>query len=349
MTARKVLVRQAYHPKRESAYGTAIGNGEATWLSTEYMGEVTLPKALVNRGDFTGRGHEFHGAIRLVDAWDTRLSRAGAIDAYRAGQMVAFGLGSVSSADAGSGATRHTCKPLAPLTSVNLPSTTMYEQYPDEGLKAKFPGMVVESFGLSGQKGSWVEGSVEWIGNGSADFATNMTPPSLTTITPFQFTRIAAALGGANGDRDLLSRLRGFDFAWGNNLLAEDGYLPGATYASDGPLRSRCEIGNRRDSGKLKLIIDASVGANLEVTEYQAGTLWNDTTLTLRGGIVGGAVREEIKIVLPECHIDEMDPAWDGDIKNYPITLVPRYDSGLAAPLKIEVVNAVSAYLEAAA
>jgi hypothetical protein len=213
-------------------------------------------------------------------------------------------------------------------------------------VKQKVHGVVVDEFSLSGSKGSWCQGSFSAIGSGKVDRTSTQTIPTETIATPIRFTDCQAATGAASGARDLASRLRSFNFAWGNGHLADDWYLANATAWNSGPIKSRCEFG-LRSGGTMEVVLDAQRAGDDEFDELLAATEWA-FTLTLRGKLIGGAVYEEVKIVIPKCKVDAMPEGWDGQIGTRTVQLTPIYDSDLAAPLKIEIVDAISTRLSAA-
>ena len=98
----------------------------------------------------------------------------------------------------------------------------------------------------------------------------------------------------------------------------------------------------------VMLTLDVARSATAEYTDFKAGTS-QSVILRALGGTSAGASREELKISLPTCFIDSLVPGYDNEVKTIKLMFKPSYDSGLTAPLKIEVVNSATSYLTAAA
>lgn len=350
MSVRIVEAEQAFSPKKEASYGNSIPDGEAGWRKTLWRGEPTVCKPDFRYTDQTGSGNEWKKADhRLNHGWTTPMQRSLDLDCEVAGFMFAFGFGSVSSASAGSGGTRHTFLPLdIEDNEAELPSTAIVEYFPDEDLKAKFPGVVIGSFGISGQKGSALQATYSAQGNGKMDLTTALAMPDETIATRFLFTGIEVANADPGAVRSLLARLRSFNWSWDNNNMPEEGRTAGSTQWNDGPLLSRNELGNRRDSGVLEIVLDSVRGSNDELDELIASTSWEDVTLTAKGKLIGGSVYEEVKLVMPLAKIDDLDLPADGDLKTRVLKIQPLYTAALGAIMKGEVVNTCGAYLTAA-
>lgn len=348
-STRYTLIQEALWDKKEASYDDKIEDAEANPWATSFMGEpMQITKGVLTDQDETGRGHEWRGTKRAIRNWDARLSRTRTLETRIAGWLAGFGLGSVSTADNGDGSYLHTFTPQALTTSPQLPSTTIIEHQPDEGIKRRMAGAVVDNFSISGSPLEWLQCSYEMIGSGRVDESSSLTMPSEATVVPLKWTALNTFnFGDEPSPGNVLDRVRTFSFSWSNNLLADRGYVCGATEVNSGPIRSKCEIGVRTDTS-FQLTLDAEFGATTEYANFIADDL-QEIEVIARGSLISGSNYHEVRIWLPECHIDECGSGWDGPVKVYNFNVVPRYSSSNTWPVRIQVQNTQSAYLAAAA
>lgn len=334
--------------KKEASYGNGIADGESGSWSMLFDGEPTLPTHAWGRGDNVGRGHEYRAGSRINNRLDWRASRSTDLNSRLAGWLIGLGLGSHSTSSSGTGY-KHTFKPLDIDTSTQLPSTALFECQSDEGTKREIHGVCVDSFGISGDaNGGWIRANYELIGSGKTDAATAISVPTAVETSPFLFTDISVCTIGASSARNVKERLRAFNFAWANALKADEGYKAGSTLVNGGPYRQRLETGDRKDTGLLTLTLEALRGSKPEVDDYEAGTAQN-VVLTLKGQLISDSTYHLVTFKLPSCYIEENGVSYNAQTKLYEVTFKPDYDSGLSAPLSVEVTDAVATRLAAAA
>ena len=359
VTVRKPLIARIYWPgKKELAYNDVFIDGEAGSVVTTYEGNHFVETGAFVRSALVGRGHEWDDQNRFNNAWDARSSHAMELDGELIGWLTALGLGSVSSAASGAGYL-HTCKPVPIATLTQPPSATIVQKQTDEALYLKYSGICIDEFTISGKRGtgadSWLQASWTEIGSGAVVDGSGVSTPSTTVTTPIKFSEVSVATIGAAGAINVIDRLVDFTFKHGNNLQADKGYLAGSSASASpasivdaAPVRQRLEYGDRRGSTTLEITFERTRSASTERTNFRAGTSWA-IVLTCPGKLISGSTYETWKLTIPVAKVDTYEPDWDDQSGTSKVLLVPDYDSGTAAPFKIEVTNARSALLVAAA
>lgn len=347
-TVQKTRINQTYWTKKEASYDDVVGVGEAGSISTEFDGMPFKRTGRFERGDQVGRGHDFNGTVRKNNGWSTDVSRSVFLDSENAGILACFGLGTVSTGADGTGY-RHTAKPLALSSSPQLPSMTIAERQEDETLYRLISGVCIDNFTISGNADEWIQAQYALIGSGNVTSASGLTPPTLTKAQPFLFSEISLATVGAASGTNLIDRLRSFSLKWNNKLKADKGYLAGSSLVDGAPVRQRLEMSERGDDGcTLDLTFERTRSAYQERTDFEASTSWV-VTIKCIGSLISSTTYHEFKITIPVAKIDDYDPDWDNGSGIAKVVLKPDYDTGISAPLKLEVVNARSSYLTAAA
>jgi len=341
MSARDYDVKWALAPtKKESAYDTQIVNGDLTaaWPFKDLdLADFNLD--LMSDRDEYGRGHEWPTDTE-IELKDAAFRRGFDLSCESLAWILAFGLGTVSSAQQGeTAAYLHTIKPLAPGTSVQLPSLSVVEQL-NTGAKRLFTGLCVSDFAISGEgPNGRLKLEANFMGSGTKA-ASSIDMPSLTAVHFLRMGDVTFSLGPSGSEVDISSRLKRFSFGWNNQLMGDDGYYPGT-----GSVRGRLEYGVKRN-----FTCSFTLRHSGDTTDHDY--LDNQTELSLIVAIdTGTAIADSYNwlanLYAPKYVVTKLTPTIIDGLEYVDIEIEGRYDSTAVGPFYASVMTSETGYLTA--
>ncbi len=332
-------VMWAFSSKKQSAYGTALADGDLT-LAYPFRGPDILERKpdLATDEDEMGRGHEWPTA-QEVERWDCKLKRNFDVTSFMAAWAGAFGLGQVSTnqPDPVGNPTvyEHTGLFSDPDTSGHQnPAATVVEKL-SSGIKRKIKDLTVDKFIISGEGRNRLQLELILAGSGQVEDS-SLSMPALTTGSFLRMSGTKLEIGISGAEVDVSSRLRQWTLRVDNGLQLQDGYYP-----NSGLYRGRCLFGRRKASLSLTLDLDAG---STEL-DYLENNQELKAILTAEGETISGSYKHKLVITIPKLRYRTALIAEEGHKLVYRLDCNLFYDSSLSGPLELKVTNTQSSYL----
>jgi len=350
MSQRDFQVKWGASLKKETAYGTALADGDFTML-LPFLGPDlidTVPTYDTDADEY-GKGHPYPTRQDVLK-WDAPFKRRFKCSVEALGWLASLALGNVATTqpnvDDNPTVYLHTMKPFVPSSSNDMPSTSIVEQTNDFRTK-KYPGVVVASLMLSGEGVNWVNLEADLYGSGKrAAFAGSI--PALTVVNYLR-THEAKLELGPYGDAlvDISDQLKKWSLKWDNAPELEDGYFPSSgtqvdDEPSSGAVRGRCERGTPKLDFSITFRVNSDAHKqHLEDNDYMA------LKLTLSGEVITAGQPELFQAVIDLYKIGyAVAPIGiENGMQVYNITANTFYDESVSKILQLAVQNKHVAYL----
>lgn len=219
------------------------------------------------------------GTDQILVSHDVSVPRKLRLSSYWLGWINFFLFGQVTTINGPGGSTnakKHTYTPIDKRTNMQLPAFTYVEEADPSVYKVLYPGCVIEQATFRGGGGAgrltFLECDLVFRGSGKRDTTTTVNFSHASQQHVFEPTGLQQFLNTQNTMTitdgvtpiaigcDYLE----FELNYRNNLLAEEGYLPGcslyqtANTPTSGVIRSECLIGNREVDLRYKAYLTAS-------------------------------------------------------------------------------------------
>lgn len=350
-----VQLNWAFSNKRQSAYATALANGDVDQSHPFEGADIAdhVPNMSDNAAQF-GKGHEFATRNDIL-SWDVRFRRSFQATTKMLGWAFAFHLGKVTTTNPTGSVYQHVMEYQDPLgtgyygSGRQQPVTTIIEGVHSD-MSRKFPSCQVMAVEVTGQLNDWVRMAVEVIGSGKRDYIDPVSGFTFPTSTEGTLLRHASLLfeHGTNGGSQLDEScdVRSFRFRTEMQYDEVAGYCPGSGYQTSGDptsgqIRNKLEFTRR--ACLLEMVVNAKVDSAIH-TRLEAGTLLS-AKLTIEGATITGAHKHQLIINVPSLKYRSAVIGSDGDTITYSLATVVFYDASLANPFEITVKNTTATYL----
>ncbi len=339
---RALDVTWAFSPRKESAYGTALADGDLTRRVVANAVELgKIAKLFRSDLDRFGKGHEFATELEEL-ARDLRRSTSFDASSLTLAWVAAFGMGKVITTQpnpvGNPTAYEHRCIFADPLVTKHAPTTTVYEELTAD-LKRRLVSLACNDFAISGRAREPVQVAANWVGSGSTSDGALSPLPALTAQSFFLGADSDVLYGPQGAPVSLKDRVLDWSVSVTQNLDADLGYHPGS-----GKFRGRIWYGARRAA--------ASFTVFTKQTDDIVSLFLNDTVRELQfvldGDVIGpGPEKHHAIIKLPAVRITALDDAQEG---NHIVFRVEINESGVLKqgsnePIEITVTNTESAFL----
>jgi len=335
-------VTWAFSPRKESAYGTSLADGDLT--RRVVANAVELGKiAKFFRSDLErfGKGHEFPTELEEL-ARDLRRATSFDASSLTLAWIAAFGMGKVVTTQANPvgnpAAYQHVFTFADPLISKHAPTTTVYEEFTPD-LKRRLVSLACNDFSVSGRARDPVQVSANWMGSGATSDGALSPLPALTAQSFFLGADTDVLFGPQGAPVSLKDRVLEWSVSITLSLDADLGYHPGS-----GKFRGRIWYGPRRVSAAFTVFV--------RQTDDIISLFLNDTVrelqIVLDGDTIGpGPEKHRAVLKLPAVRITALDDALEG---NHIVLRIEINESGVlkegsTEPVTITVTNTEVAFL----
>lgn len=347
MSERNVCIDVAYTNKKQSAYGTAVGDDDLTeahpFIGDDNVEVVT--EKYDDREEF-GKGHEFPTQQHNLVA-DTRLKRSFEASSRILAWALAFACGDITS-ELPTGATiayQHVIKPMDIDDSAvgkQLPVTTIVEKL-TSFRKRKYRDMLVKSVTLKGELKKQLQLELELVGSGHyADSTLSIPVPASSS-----FLRMADVVFEIGASDDVSAQLLSFEFKHDNELAEDQGYHPGSGYldaTSGAPqIRGKLEVTKRTVTLKCRVLMEAET-----LDGYQKANTEKDIVIEAAGANIEGIFFHKLTLEIPVAWLKATPVGREGNLMVYDIEFNVGWSESDSAPWKATIVNDVASYLVAA-
>jgi hypothetical protein len=346
----------AFSLKRQSAYATANPDGDLN-QSHPFEGADfadNAPNMSDNAAQF-GKGHEF-ATRNAILSWDVRFKRTFQATTKMLGWAFAFHGGKIATTSLGGSPTAysHVIEYQDPNgtgyygSGRQLPVTTIVERV-TSGLVRKFPSCLVQAVEVTGTLNDWVKMAVDMVGSGKKeDLSSGWAFPAsaegaLLRNASLTFTEGASGLSMS----DISCSVRSWRFRSEYQLDENGGYCPGSGYQTpadptSGQVRGKLEFTRRAVIFEAVLTAD-STNHSLFATLLSQGT--RSANLAITGSLISGANSHALTINIPALVYKAIPIGADGDTVTFALQVVVFYDTAIANPFRVTVVNDTASYL----
>lgn len=312
-----------------------------------------VPKFETNKGDATGHNHPTE---RYVTENEAEVSHDIRVCSEEAGRdlLDAFGSVAVTTPDAvnAPGARKHKFTPLDIAVSKQLPARTFVEV--DGPLNRAFPSMVTESYELKGSGSGHVSASASYRGSGKRVTPSGISASDIARLAGLHYftnsmVKLARSDSGTLLNPQTLgaaNRLDEWAFRVKNNLLAEQGYVPGAELfqtAGDpktGMIRSELLV----ESQEFEFDYTARFAAQSEELAHIEAGKEIDILLALTGPVIGGAIKHKLAVNAPRVVYEMVDLQPKDKVVQVQIKCLLMFDLTLEYPASAELTNTILSY-----
>ncbi len=330
MSERDYDVLCAVTTKKQTAYGTARGDGDLT-VSYPFLGADLLEEDLGFRTNEEETGHGEFPTRQDQELKDCRVTRRFDAGTFMLGWAAAFGMGAVSSVQQETTtAYKHT---FTPQTAKQLPVTTEVEQQ-SSGIKLKVRDVAVARFKISGENPGRLKLEIEKVGSGHVETST-LSMPSLSADAFLRMHSAQLEVGVSASEVDVSARWKRFEFEWNNNPLLDDGYFP-----NSGQVRGRLEHGRRTSTLSFDLLLDANA---VERTHLLANNTLR-AILTATGANIESTYNNELIITVESLKYRALPIGVEDNMQVYRVETV-ILDDGTNPFVQLDVTNTQTEYL----
>lgn len=297
-------------------------------------GDEALGDYTVNTQDDKGAstGTDF-GTDQILVSHDVSIARKLRLTSYWLGWINFFLMGQVTTGAGPGGSTnakKHTSTPIDKRTNMQLPAFTFVEEADPNVYHVVYPSCVLEQATIRGGGGAgrltFLEADLVFRGSGKRDTTTvvnfsHATQQHVFTPTGLQYflntqntMTITDGVTPINIGCDYLE----FELNYKNNLLADEGYLPGCSLyqttgnPTSGIIRSENLIGNREIDLRYKAYLQASNAHYLPALQDQRPLVFE--TLFQGATLAGGT--------------DKHSAYWKAFLTKYSVAK-PQFENGL--------------------
>ena len=336
-------VTWAFTTKKETAYGTALADGDLTLrVTTPQVEAARISKTFRSDQDHAGKGHEFTTELEEVNR---DLRRATTFDAssLTLAWVAAFGMGKVATTQPNPGGNPTAYDHAITLADIattgkHAPTTTVYEEL-TAGLKRRLVSLACNDFALTGRATDPVQLTANWTGSGQTTDGALSPLPSLTSQSFFLGADADILFGPPSAAVSIKDRVLEWSLRVSQNLESDLGYHPGS-----GKNRGRLWVGPRRVSASLTLF--AQETDDLE-TLFLGDTV-RELQIVLNGDQIGpGPEIHKAVALLPAVRVTSMEEAVEG---NHLVHRIEFGEPGVlmpasGEPLTLTVTNTQSSLL----
>ena len=348
--------------KRQSAYATPNPLGDITF-SAPFEGADfgDLVPNMSDNAAMLGKGHEFATRNEML-SWDVTFRRSFAATTKVLGWAMAFHCGTDSVTGPTNGAYTHIFEYQDPVgagyygSGRQQPVVTIMERV-SSTLVRQFPSMCVQAVEITGTLGDFVKLAVELRGSGKKS---NYAPSAYTfpdstsdalggelAAGLMRFGSITFTSGPSGVLTDQSCTLRSFRFRSEMQYDETGGYCPGSGYqttgdATSGAIRNKLEF--LRRAVVLEFVVTAQPTADSLFTRLD-GAISSGVLINCQGALIGGSSYHRMMISVPNMKYKAIPIGADGDLITYSVQAVVFYDSLMANPFEVTVVNTTAAYL----
>ena len=312
------------------------------------------PKFETNKGDATGNNY---ATERYITENETEVSHEIRVCSEEFGRdlLDAFGSVAVTTPDAvnAPGARKHKFTPLDIAVSKQLPPRTLVEIV-GTGLNRTLPSMVTESLELKGSGSGHVSASTSYRGSGKLVKPSGITAADIVRLIGLHyFTNSMVKLTRSDSGTLLnpqtlgaANRLDNWAFRVKNNLLAEQGYVPGDELfqttgnPATGMIRSELLV----ESQDFEFEYNARFAAQSEELAHLESGKEIDVLLALTGPVIGGAVKHKLAVNAPRVFYEMVDLTPKDKVVHVQVKCFLMFDETLDLPASVELVNEVLSY-----
>lgn len=334
----------------QTNYATSTSRSSAAdWvrvIATDRNLANISPTVEDNKGHATGFED---GTDQWTNAIDVRRQLEVQAGARGIGRLLLAALGAVTTTtETGmTDARQHLFAPMSVASSRQLYAYGMVEQM-GSGLNRHLASMVCDSLNLSGQGVSRINCSASFVGSGKIDTPSGLTMPSADGTEVF-FKNSQTVVKYDNGtviNLGTSKRLETWEFAIQNQLLADEGYRPGAGnfFTSGDPdsgcVRSECLLGQRNYSFNLTARFNSQ---DEELADLLAQNDV-DVEIELVGPEVETGVNYSLKIKASKCKVSQVGLQDANGLVTVQIQLPVLFDVGTGKNVEVTLVNDVTSY-----
>lgn len=334
----------------QTNYATATSTGTASdWtrlIATDRNLASIQPTVESNVGHATGYEE---GTDQWTNAHDTRRQFEVQAGARGIGRLLYGAMGAIATTTPGgaTNARQHVITPKDVSSSRQLPAYGYVEQM-GSGLDRALPSMVFESLTLSGQGVSRINCSASMVGSGKITTPSGLTMPSADgTEVFFKNSQTVVILdNGTAINLGTTKRLETWELSIQNNLLADEGYRPGAGVFQDsgdpdsGCIRTECLLGQRAYNFNLTARFNSQ---DEELTDLLNQTDV-DVEIELTGPEIESGQNYSLLLKASKCKVGQVGLADSNGIVTVQIQLPVLFDVGTGKSLEITLVNDVTSY-----
>src|SRR5882724_7240650 len=345
----------------QSDYATAVSTTDPTVFRgvpvTDKNFTKFSPKISNNQDD--AQGNDF-ATEEYLEAWDTERDMELPVTSEEIGYSLLAAFGSVTTSQPAVGPDPTVYQHVFTLQDGNasrqLPARTLVEIL-TTAYNALFPSMVVQSLSMKGSNTGRVMASVKMRGSGKKTVGSGVSVSQAVAQFPtarhyFFNSQADIVTKDNNNTTNSLDYgpgllLNSWGFELDNDLIADDGYRPGAgsfqnsSDPTSGIIRAECLFGRRKVT-----INEFEVRANDQAKEL-ADLLSRraiDWSLTLTGPTISHAFKHQLVIQIPLVKYDVVELNAGGKITALKITPKPLFDVAQNFVIKATLTNTVTSY-----
>lgn len=342
----------------QTAYGTATAAG-ANALKELLLSDQNLAQKTVQTADNQGYSTQNDFA---TEQWLLRhdVARPFEFDlaSEPAGRILRGALGSITTSQPASGTDplvyRHLFVPQDPNTSRQLPAYSVLEQV-GSALNVLYPSCVFEGLSFRGEGVNRIKASFSVRGSGKRTkpsgftWATHVSEVSGHKYFYNSVCEVKVADAGTLSNEVNYSstkRIESFSFDYQNQLLADDGYRPGATdfQTSGDPLsgavRSECLFGTRTIQAGFVARLDS---ASDEFAALEAQTQL-DFKVILTGPTISNSYTHKLTIAVALSAYEAVELGNANGIVTVAVRPKPLWDNSTDKIIEITLDNTTSSY-----
>ena len=251
---------------------------------------------------------------------------------------------------------KHKFKPLDISVSKQLPAITLVEIV-GSGLNRLLPSYVVESFELKGEGASGhVSASVQYRGSGkvttpSGIAASDVDAVRLANLHYFTNSMIKLIISDAgtlaNGlTYGAANRIDSFTFRVKNNLLNDQGYVPGdelyqtAGDPTSGIIRSELLV----ESQDFELEINARFASQSDQLAALRTRKELDVSAAWTGPVISGIHKHKLAVNAPRVRYEMVELGEKDNVVSVQLKCKLFFDTTLGYPAAVELTNALASY-----
>ncbi len=287
-----------------------------------------------------------------IEAHDAKVQHTMPVFAQEIGKVLLLNLGnySVAAVPGGVLAKESTFKPQDPSVSRQGKAVT-YAEKTGGAYNVLMPRSVGDGFTFKGDGNGVLMCDFGLQGAGIIDPASTVTwsggTPTVTTPTGLHKlfnTQIGLVVTDAGSPTTYGCRYRAFEVAYKQTLLLEAGYKPGCQEflvsgdPTSGVIRSACEFDKQMLDFSFE--VDMASGSPELVAVQQQKPM--DILLTATGGIIEGAIRHKISVIIPVAFYKTSKPTIKNGIYTFTVSGSAFFDYVTSKLFKVQLITDVA-------
>lgn len=341
---------------KETAYGTSPAVGVAANYKQFVSKERNLAALQANVQDNAGYAT---GLPRASEQWlsdyDVTFSRTFDLCAEELGRdlLDAFGKVVTTQPDVGANPTvyQHVFSLMDLTVSRQLPSRTWVQQQ-GSALNMLHPGICMAQLAMAGEGKGRLVGEGGWQGSGKEVEPSGLTGADITGLHYFYQSQCTVKFDNGGVITNLATapnRLNAWRVEVVNQLLAEDGYRPGAAVfqtdgdATSGEVKSELLLGDQtyNITANVRLLSNDPLRAYLK---SQANLVFTNDIV---GGVIAGgdgSYNYKVSVKAYKAPFRTVELGSRGGLSSLGLTINPLYDLTSSKDLEITLINDVASY-----